>query len=131
MDTQTYIEAGEDKLRNTNNYHRIETDIPYKRILKELIDILMESKMLKLKDDKVPIDYTMPINWTQFTDNQYTPLMKILLFYFDHPDMIRICRLYLLPKIHKEPLSWREICSSPGWITFLISFFVDIILQPL
>ena len=57
--------------------------------------------------------------------------MKILLFYFDHPDMIRICRLYLLPKIHKEPLSWREICSSPGWITFLISIFVDIILQPL
>ena len=87
--------------------------------------------MLKLKDDNAPIDYTMPINWTQFTDNQYTPLMKILLFYVDHPDMIRICRLYLLPKIHKEPLSWREICSSPGWITFLISIFVDIILQPL
>ena len=43
MDTQTYIEAGEDKLRNTNNYHRIESDIPYKNILKELIDILRES----------------------------------------------------------------------------------------
>ena len=64
MDTQTYIEAGEDKLKNTNNYHRIEADIPYKSILKELIDILMELKMLKLKDDNVPIDYTMPINWT-------------------------------------------------------------------
>ena len=45
--------------------------------------------------------------------------------------MIRICRLYLLPKIHKDPLSWREICSSPGWITFLISIFIDLILQPL
>ena len=93
MDTQTYIEAGEDKLKNTNNYHKIVTVIPYKRILKELIEILRESKMLQLTDDKVPIDYTMPINWTQFTDNQYTPLMKILLFYFDHPDMIGICRL--------------------------------------
>ena len=45
--------------------------------------------------------------------------------------MIRICRLYLLPKIPKSPLSWREICSSPGWITFLISVFIDQILQPL
>ena len=45
--------------------------------------------------------------------------------------MIRICRLYLLPKIHKHPLSWREICSSPGWITFIISMFIDLILQPL
>ena len=94
MDTQTYTAAGEDKLKNTNNYRQIETDIPYKNILGDLIDILLESKMLKLKDDKSPIDYTMPINWTQFTDTQYTPPLKILLFYFDHPDMIRICRLY-------------------------------------
>ena len=39
MDTQTYIEAGEDKLKNTNNYRQIETDIPYKHILGDLIDI--------------------------------------------------------------------------------------------
>ena len=36
---------GADKLMKTNNYHRIKTDIPYKRILKELIDILMESNV--------------------------------------------------------------------------------------
>ena len=62
MDTQTYIAAGEDKLKNTNNYRQIKTDIPYKHILGDLIDILLESKMFKLKDDKIPIDYTMPIN---------------------------------------------------------------------
>ena len=33
------------------------------------MDILRDAKMLQLRDDKVPIDYTMPINWTQFTDN--------------------------------------------------------------
>ena len=71
------------------------------------------------------------MDWTQFTKNQYTPLIKLLLFYYDHPEMIRICRLYLLPKIHKSPLSWRERCSSPGWITFLISMFIDLILQPI
>ena len=73
----------------------------------------------------------MPMDWSQFKENAYTPLTKLLLFYFDHPDMIRINRLYLLPKIHKSPLSWREICSSPGWITFLISMFIDPILQSL
>ena len=73
----------------------------------------------------------MPLDWNQFEETTYTPLVKLLLFYFDHPDMIRICRLYLLPKMHKTPLSWQEICSSPGWITFLISIFIDLILQPL
>ena len=87
--------------------------------------------MLNVKDATIAIKYTLPMDWTQFNENQYTPLLKLLLFYFDHPDMIRICRLYLLPKIHKHPLSWREICSSPGWITFIISMFIDLILQPL
>jgi hypothetical protein len=97
--------------------------------MSDILDICLP--LLILKDNKYPINYTMPIDWTQFIENQYTPLIKLSLFYFDHPDMIRICRLYLLPKIHKSPLSWREICSSPGWITFLISVFIDQILQPL
>ena len=101
MDTTTYIKAGEDKLTKTNNYKRVTTEIPYKDILKEVIDILIESKMLILKDNNIPINYTMQIDWTQFIENQYTPLIKLLLFYFDHPDMIRICRLYLLPKYTK------------------------------
>ena len=91
----------------------------------------MEGKLLIQKNPKTTINYRMPLDWNQFEETTYTPLVKLLLFYFDHPDMIRICRLYLLPKIHKDPLSWREICSSPGWITFLISIFIDLILQPL
>ena len=63
--------------------------------------------MLQLKDDKVPIDYTMPVNWDQFTDNQYTPLMKILLFYFVHPDMILI-KIFTLMLLNQGNL---KICQ--------------------
>ena len=44
MDTTTYIKAGEDKLTKTNNYKSITTEILYKEILKEVIDILIEAK---------------------------------------------------------------------------------------
>jgi hypothetical protein len=101
MDTTTYNNSGEDKPRKTKNYRLIETEIPYKQILKEVVDILVEANMLIIKVPTAPINYTIPLDWTQFTKTQYTPLIKLLLFYFHHPDMIRICRLHLLPKIHK------------------------------
>ena len=105
IDTKTYITAGEDKLTKTNNYQRIELEIPYTNILKEILDILIEGKLLIPKNPNVNIKDTMPLDWNQFEETTYTPLVKLLLFYFDRPDNIRICRLYLLPKIHKDPLS--------------------------
>ena len=33
--------------------------------------------------------------------------------------------------MHKDPIGWREICASPGWVTFIVSMFIDIILQPI
>ena len=89
MDTTTYIKAREEILMKTKNYKPIETKIPYKRILKEFVDILVEAKMLIIKDPTAPFNYTMAMDWTQFTENQYTPSVKLLLFYFDHPDIIR------------------------------------------
>ena len=32
--------------------------------------------------------------------------------------------------MHKDQMGWREICASPGWVTFIVSVFIDIILQP-
>jgi hypothetical protein len=132
MYTTTYIKAGEEKLMKTKNYPRINTKIPYKQILKEVVDILLAFKMLILKITKLRL--TTRCQWighsSQRTNihyklNYYCSISIILIWY------VRICRLYLLPKIHKIPLSWREICSSPRWITFLISMFIDLILQPL
>jgi hypothetical protein len=79
----------------------MDSDIPYKEILKEILDILIEGKLLIQKNPNDNINYTMPIDWNQFEETTYTPFVKLLLFYFDHPDMIRICRLYLLPKYIK------------------------------
>ena len=92
MDTTTYITAGEEKLTKTNNYKIIVSDIPYGQILEEIIDILMEGKLLTQKNPKTTINYRMPLDWNQFEETTYTPLVKLLPFYFDHPDMIRICR---------------------------------------
>ena len=131
MNTSDYIHAGETKLHNTCNYKTINTNLPYDTILKNLIDILIECELLEPITKEQEIHYTMPIDWSQFKENTFTSLTKLLLFYFDHPDLIKICRFYILPKMHKDPIGWREICSSPGWVTFIVSMFIDIILQPI
>ena len=43
----------------------------------------------------------------------------------------RVCRFYLLPKIHKNPVVGRPICSSVGWIFEHASKVLDHYLQPL
>ena len=84
MDTTTYITAGEEKLTKTNNYKIIVSDIPYGQILEEIIDILIEGKLLTQKNPKTTINYRMPLDWNQFEETTYTPLVKLLLFYSDH-----------------------------------------------
>jgi hypothetical protein len=57
---------------------------------------------------------------------------------------IKACRMYFLPKIHKmtEPIITppplipgescvHPICASIGWITYNVSTYLDILLQPL
>jgi hypothetical protein len=43
----------------------------------------------------------------------------------------RVCRFYLLPKIHKQPVVGRPICSSVGWIFENASKVLDHYLKPL
>lgn len=44
-------------------------------------------------------------------------------------DMIRIPRIYFLPKTHKQGRPFRPIVSGIGWITERAAFFLDAILQ--
>jgi hypothetical protein len=44
----------------------MDSDIPYKEILKEILDILIEGKLLIQKNPNDNINYTMPIDWNQF-----------------------------------------------------------------
>lgn len=43
----------------------------------------------------------------------------------------RVCRFYLLPKLHKTPVVGRPICSSVGWVLENASRFLDDALRPL
>ena len=72
------------------------------------------------------------MNWTQFSfDPQYERAAHLIMYYFSHPDLLKLCRLYLTPKVHKIPLGWREICANPKWITSIASYSVHIMLYPL
>ena len=46
-------------------------------------------------------------------------------------DRIKICRLYFIPKIHKNPIGMRPICASQGWITYWTSVYIHMTIFPL
>ena len=46
-------------------------------------------------------------------------------------ESFRVCRFYLLPKIHKQPVVGRPICSSVGWLFENASKVLDHYLKPL
>jgi hypothetical protein len=72
------------------------------------------------------------MNWEQFQfDPQYERAAHLIMYYFSHPDLLKLCRMYLTPKVHKNPLGWREICANPQWITSIASYSVHIMLYPL
>ena len=51
---------------------------------------------------------------TEFTDNR-----------------IKLCRLYFLPKLHKNPVTLRAICASQGWVTYWTSVYLHMLVLPL
>jgi hypothetical protein len=53
------------------------------------------------------------------------------MYYFSHPDLIKLCRLKLLPKVHKTPLDWREKGANPKWLTSIGSLIVHLLLYPI
>ena len=59
-----------------------------------------------------------------------TKLLKDLII--DHTlDRIKPCRMYFLPKLHKNPIGMRPICASQGWITYWTSVYIHLTIFPL
>jgi hypothetical protein len=150
MDRKWYIEAGELILLDNSTYRSIE-NFNINSIRNELIFILATSHHIKLKDTS-PTDF-MYKDWRNeslqtlkacyFTFS--TDLADILLEPFLDPDGIQPCRSYFLPKLQKLAFPYpcppplipgktppvRPICASIGWVTYIVSIYLDIILKPI
>ena len=44
---------------------------------------------------------------------------------------VKLCRMYFLPKLHKDPIGMRPICASQNWITYWTSVYVHLTVFPL
>ena len=53
-------------------------------------------------------------------------------FTTDYTDnRVKLCRLYFLPKLHKNPVTLRAICASQGWVTYWTSVYLHMLIFPL
>jgi hypothetical protein len=150
MDRKWYIEAGELILTDDTTYKSIES-FNINSIRNELLFILATSNHIKFKNT-TPTDF-MYKEWRneslQVLKSRYfafsSGLADILLEPFLNPDNIQPCRSYFLPKLQKLQIPYprpppfipgktppvRPICASIGWITYIVSIYLDIILKPL
>ena len=130
IDITDYDAAMIKKLDN-GNYMRCD-DYDISVICIDLIKRLTKLQILKPLVKPQYIDYTLPLDWSQFEfEPQYNEITHLIMYYFSHPDLIKLCRLKLLPKVHKTPMDWREICAKPKWITSIGSLVVHLLLYPL
>jgi hypothetical protein len=150
MDRKWYIEAGELILTDSSTYRRIE-NFDINSIRNELIFILATSNHIKLNNTS-PTEF-MYKDWRneslQTLKARYftfsTDLADILLQPFLDPDGIQPCRSYFLPKMQKLAIPYpcpppfipgktppvRPICASIGWVTYIVSIYLDIIPKPI
>ena len=98
MNTSDYIREAERQLSNTKAYKKLDEDpsAKYCREIQTLLDSMLSWNVIDEKCHK----YLTPVN-------------------------PRPGRFYLLPKIHKDGVPGRPICSSNGHPTENISRFVD------
>ena len=150
MDRQWYIDAGELILKDESTYKAIDS-FNITAIRNELIFLLATSNHIQLKNTS-PTEF-MYSSWKNepmtVLAKQYitftSELAAIFLEPFYNPDSIQPCRSYFLPKIQKlmfpyprppplipgSTLPVRPICASIGWITYIVSIYLDIILKPI
>jgi hypothetical protein len=130
IDIAEYDAAMINKLNN-GNYMRFD-DFDVSVVCIDLIKRFIKLKILRPLVKPQHIQYQLPLDWKQFEfEPQYKEVTQLIMYYFSHPDLIRLCRLKLIPKVHKTPLDWREICANPKWITSIGSLVVHLLLYPI
>ena len=125
-----YIQAGYKKL-NSSNYQKMQ-ECNLESIAQELIEIFKGLNYLTYTQADDEISFSLPLQWSQFSINpKYEKLVKAACFYLYNPEFIQLCRFYLIAKVHKTPMGWREICASPGWVTSIVAMIIHHILLPI
>lgn len=112
IDRLWYLEAANKHLSNTLTYKRITEEPIVQDIYTQLRNILHEADVL-------------------FSGNngKLTTLAGYLLT-LENDLSVRLCKFYLLIKIHKSPISSRPICSNVNYITWHASKYLDFVLKP-
>jgi len=108
------------------------TILDVKWYLKEGERQLSDVKTYKLVDKKdIPTNNLNQLIVNYVNDNQPYFSNEEFKFLTDKSGTIQIPELYLLPKLHKNPLAGRPIVSSHSWVTTKCSIWINEILKQL
>lgn len=110
IDTETYILDVETILKDTSTYQ-----------ITNIERVIAEQKKFQIFCKNILIQYDFFKNY-EFIHNFLQKKMK---------NKFKVPTIYMMPKIHKNPLKWRPIIPSHSWITSPISTIVDTLLSPI
>lgn len=113
VDRSWYHDAAMSHLSDNNSYTMITQMIEFVEIFNTLRKILDSYSLLYLDLNR----------------NSFSPLAAYLLTIEDTPKQ-RLCKFYLLIKIHKSPISTRPISSNTNYLSWHTSKWLDMELKP-
>ena len=92
-------------LGDTRNYERVD-EVPFRRLKDNFLDFMYVNKRHFSKQE---------LRWLRhFSTEKFAP-----------------AKFYVIPKLHKKPISTRPIAASHSWITTPLSIWLDSQLQPI
>ena len=112
VDTSWYVNAALGHLQNTLSYRAVSSAPLLQEFYFSLRKILERYGLLLRKDGTL------------------SSLASYLLTLEGSPK-VKLCKFYLLKKIHKSPISTRPICSNTNYVTWHVSKYLDEVLKPL
>lgn len=110
MDRSWYDNEVKRQLADTNTYRPVSlSDIPTKAIYDSIVELARKANLSNLISGQAYL----------FLRDKVTPKTAV------------IPQLYIIPKVHKQPLKGRPIIPGHSWITTPASILIDHFLQPL